>query len=104
MYNPCTPRGKLEFLEWFKIVDMSNDNDWLIIDDRNKLGANILKMFDLNEAIRSLSLIELPLKGIRYTWSNMQAPNPLFGRLECNNPNHFRSNNHYSWQLSRIVD
>jgi hypothetical protein len=34
-----------------------------------------------NEAIRKLRIIELPLSGQQYTWSNMQQ-NPLLERLD----------------------
>ena len=42
------------------------------MDNRNKPGGDINNMFIFNEVIGHLGLIELPLKVIRYTWSNMQ--------------------------------
>jgi hypothetical protein len=69
---------------------MSNDVDWLVVGDfnlyrhpldRNKPGADIADMLMFNEAISSLGLIELPLKGQRFTWTNKQHP-PLLERLD----------------------
>lgn len=62
--------------------------DWLIVgdfnlyrnpEDRNRPGADYAEMLLFNNAISSLGLVELPLKGRRFTWSNKQCP-PL---LEC---------------------
>jgi hypothetical protein len=50
--------------------------------DRNKSGENVSEMLLFNEAISNLGLVDIPLKGIKYTWSNMQD-SPLFQRLDC---------------------
>jgi hypothetical protein len=72
-------------------VDAPDDIDWLILgdfnfirssNDRNKPAANVQEIFSFNEAISSLRQVELPLKGMRFTWSNMQPPNPLLARLD----------------------
>ena len=69
---------------------MPENVDWLIVgdfnlcrspDDRNKPGGNHLDMYLFNEAISSLGLVELPLKGRHFTWSNKQ-PSPLLERLD----------------------
>jgi hypothetical protein len=69
---------------------MPNNMDWLIMgyfnfirkpSDRNKLGGDINGMLLFNEAISNLSLVELPLKGRKFTWSNMQQT-PLLERLD----------------------
>jgi hypothetical protein len=61
---------------------MPDDTDWLIMgdfnfirnpNDRNKPGGNITEMLQFNEAISNLGLIEIPFKGRKFTWSNMQA-------------------------------
>jgi hypothetical protein len=92
IYGPCSSRGKFDFLNWLKGVDTPDDTDWLIIGDfnlirassnRNKPGANMQEIFAFNEAISSLGLVELPLKGMKYTWSNMQPPDPLLVKLDC---------------------
>lgn len=49
--------------------------------DRNKLGGDVNGMLLFNEAINNLGLIELPLKGRKFTWSNMQK-DPLLERLD----------------------
>lgn len=63
---------------------------WLIVGDfnlyrsptdRNKPGGDHHEMYLFNEAISALGLVELPLKGRRFTWSNKQ-PSPLLERLD----------------------
>jgi hypothetical protein len=69
---------------------MHDDVNWLIVgdfnlcrspDDRNRPGGDLAEMFLFNEAISSLVLVELPLKGRRFTWSNKQQC-PLLERLD----------------------
>jgi hypothetical protein len=64
--------------------------DWLIVgdfnlyrspEDRNRPSADFCEIFLFNEAISSLGLVELPLKGKRFTWTNKQHP-PLLERLD----------------------
>jgi len=67
---------------------MPDDIDWLVVgdfnlyknpEDRNKPDADVAEMLLFNNAISMLGLVELPLKGKRFTWSNKQL-SPL---LEC---------------------
>jgi len=60
---------------------MSDQADWLVVgdfnlyrspEDRNRDGADFTEIFMFNEAISALGLIELPLKGKRFTWTNKQ--------------------------------
>jgi hypothetical protein len=90
IYAPCTYSGKRDFLQWFTDIQMPEDVNWLIVgdfnlcrspDDRNRPGGDLSAMFLFNEAISSLGLIELPLKGRCYTWSNKQQT-PLLERLD----------------------
>jgi exonuclease III len=90
IYAPCTPNGKRDFLNWFKHINMPDIFDWLIVgdfnlyrnpEDRNKDGADYAEMLLFNEAISKLGLVELPLKGKRFTWSNKQL-SPLLERLD----------------------
>jgi mannosylglycoprotein endo-beta-mannosidase len=90
IYAPCTSEGKLSFLNWFKNIDMPIDTKWLIVgdfnlmrspDNRNKHGGNLQEMFAFNEAISKLRLVELPLKGCKFTWTNKQH-SPLLERLD----------------------
>lgn len=48
--------------------------------DRNRPGGNASDMYLFNEAISFLGLVELPLKGRRFTWTNKQL-SPLLERL-----------------------
>jgi exonuclease III len=90
VYAPCTPTGKRNFIFWFKNIAMPGHVDWLIVgdfnlyrspEDRNRPGADFSEIFLFNEAISSLGLVELPLKGKRFTWTNKQHP-PLLERLD----------------------
>lgn len=69
---------------------MPTDIEWLIVGDfnlyrnpadRNRPGADVAKMLLFNSAISALCLLELPLKGQRFTWTNKQCP-PLLERLD----------------------
>jgi exonuclease III len=80
IYAPCLPERKLDFLRWFKNIIMPNERPWLIVGDfnlfrrpenRNKPGGDPSMMKAFNEAISKLEVIELPLAGQQYTWSNM---------------------------------
>ena len=41
-------------------------------EDRNKPGGDILEIFAFNEALSTLGVVELPLYGKRFTWTNKQ--------------------------------
>jgi endonuclease/exonuclease/phosphatase family metal-dependent hydrolase len=69
---------------------MVDDTDWIVMGDfnfirnpkdRNKPGGDVTDMLLFNEAISKLGLVELPLKGRQFTWSNMQK-DPLLERLD----------------------
>lgn len=86
IYAPCTPVGKRSFLHWFKNMQMLDSIDWLVVgdfnlyrnlEDRNKPNADYAEMLLFNDAISYLGLIELPLKGRQYTWTNKQLPTVL---------------------------
>lgn len=90
MYGPCEHNDKAEFIDWFSNIHMPPDVDWIIMgdfnfirdpNDRNKPGGDVNEMVLFNEAISNLGLIELPLKGRKYSWSNMQE-NPLLEKLD----------------------
>ena len=78
IYGPCQHKDRNNFIDWFKIQDGIN---WLVLgylnyvrypDNRNRDGGNIIDMLAFSEAISNHTLIEIPLKGKNYTWSNMQ--------------------------------
>ena len=90
VYAPCTYEGKRQFLNWFHSIQMPDEINWLIVgdfnlirrpEDRNKEGGDIQEMYLFNEAINSLGLIEIPLHGRKYTWTNKQTE-PLLERLD----------------------
>jgi hypothetical protein len=69
---------------------MSDNVKWLVVGDfnlirspenRNKEGGNIHEMMAFNDAISRLRLVELPLKGCKYTWTNKHS-SPLLERLD----------------------
>jgi exonuclease III len=90
IYGPYSAERKAIFLDWFSNIDMLEDMDWLVLgdfnfmrkpSDRNKPGGDVNEMLLFNEAISNLGLVELPLKGRKFTWSNMQQE-PLLERLD----------------------
>ncbi|XP_066344156.1 uncharacterized protein [Miscanthus floridulus] len=101
VYGPYTLEGKREFITWLQSLDISNDEDWIILGDfnlyrypenRNREGADINEMFLFNSCISHLGLTKIFLHGKKYTWSNMQNL-PLLERLDW-----VLTNN--SWTLS----
>lgn len=96
IYGPCTSEVKVQFIEWFRDIDMPNDIDWILLGDfnliryphnRNKLGGGVNLMLAFNEAISNLRLTELPLNGQKYTWTNKQE-NPLLQGWIGSSPQH----------------
>jgi hypothetical protein len=90
VYGPCTPEGKLDFIDWIENIQMADGVDWLVVGDfnlirdpynRNKPSVEVNIMLLFNEAISAQGWIELPLDGRKFTWSNKQAF-PLLERLE----------------------
>jgi hypothetical protein len=90
IYAPCTPQGKIDFLNWFSNINMPSDKLWLIVgdfnlicrsEDKNLVGGYINLMLKFNEANSSLDLMEIPLHGLSFTWSNRQRE-PLLQRLD----------------------
>jgi len=69
---------------------MPDTVDWLHVgdfnlyrnpEDRNRPGADFAEMLLFNDAISYLGLVELSLKGRRFTWTNKQHP-PVLERLD----------------------
>jgi hypothetical protein len=90
IYAPCTPHGKIEFINWFSNINMPSDKLWLILRDfnltrrpenRNIARRDLNLMLKFNEAISQLDLMEIPLHGLSFTWSNRQRE-PLLQRLD----------------------
>ena len=64
--------------------------DWIVMGDfnfirspnnRNKPGGDVNQMLLFNEAISNSGLVELPLTGRQFSWSNMQD-NPLLEKSD----------------------
>jgi hypothetical protein len=90
VYGPCDDPARTAFINWFKAHEIPNSINWIFLGDfnfyrslnnRNRLGGNLADTLLFNEAIGHLGLIELPLKGRAYTWSNMQS-DPLLEQLD----------------------
>jgi hypothetical protein len=80
VYGPCDGVARENFVAWLFSLDISDDSLWLILGDfnlylfvenRNSDGANMTDIATFNEIISYLGLIELPIKGRSFTWSNM---------------------------------
>ena len=82
IYGPCSGDARLTFTNWlYDLVIPPPTQDWLLLGDfnyirapenRNKPGGCPSDMCTFNDIMRKLSLIELPIKGRSFTWSNMQ--------------------------------
>jgi hypothetical protein len=56
-------------------------NFYISLSDRNKDGGNMNDIMIFNEIINNLGLMEIPLKGRKFTWSNMQNE-PLLEQID----------------------
>jgi mannosylglycoprotein endo-beta-mannosidase len=90
VYGPCRGIERDNFVSWLYDLNIPPTANWLILGDfnfvrshenRNRGGGDINDMFLFNEVIGHLGLLDLPLKGRNYTWSNMQK-NPLLEQLD----------------------
>lgn len=90
IYGPCQGPPRDEFIQWLYNLDIQFESKWLLLgdfnfmrslDNRNLPGGSVNDIFLFNEVIGHLGLVELPIKGRRYTWSNMQT-NPLLEQID----------------------
>jgi exonuclease III len=104
VYGPCQGPARDDFVQWLNNLQIDDDVNWMImgdfnfyrsVSDRNKDGANMNDIMIFNEIISNLGLLEIPLKGRNFTWSNMQS-DPLLEQIDwvftsanwtCNFPN-----------------
>jgi hypothetical protein len=72
------------------ITYIPTPQNWLVLgdfnfirsqDNRNMPGGDMNGMFIFNEVIGHLGLLELQLKGRKYTWSNKESA-PLLEKLD----------------------
>jgi len=90
VYAPCTEEGRADFVDWIKAQTFPDNESWLVLGDfnmyrtpenRNKEGPSYHDMFLFNSLISFLGWTEIPMHGMRYTWSNMQQQ-PLLEKLD----------------------
>jgi hypothetical protein len=90
VYGPCQGIERDLFVDWLYHLHIPELSNWLLLgdfnfiiyeDNRNRPGGNLNDMFLFNEIIAHLGLLELPLKGRAFTWSNMQEA-PLLEQVE----------------------
>jgi len=90
VYGPCLEPARSTFVSWLLNLDIQDNDNWILIGDfnfyrslenRNRAGGNFQDTQIFNEVIDHLGLVELPLKGRAFTWSNMQS-NPLLEQLD----------------------
>lgn len=88
VYGPCRQPRRDEFVNW--LYNLNIDDLWLFmgefnfyrsLENRNRPGGNFNDALVFNRIISHLGLIELPIKGISFTWSNMQAE-PLMEQID----------------------
>lgn len=90
IYGPCQGIPRDQFVQWFYDLHLDPEENWLLVgdvnfyrstEDRNRGGAHYNDMENFNSIISHHGLVEIPLKGKKYTWSNMQA-SPLLEQLD----------------------
>ena len=90
VYGPCDTMRRDAFVQWLYHIVIPSEDNWLILgdfnfirsaDNRNQPSGDTNDMFIFNEIIDHLGLLELPIKGRSYTWSNMQD-SPLLEQLD----------------------
>lgn len=90
VYGPCRQPARDIFVNWLHNLVIDDDDLWLRLGDfnfyrstenRNRPGGNFNDTLVFNNIINCLGLVELPIKGRSYTWSNMQSP-PLLEQVD----------------------
>lgn len=90
VYGPCRQPARDVFVNWLYQLAIGDDDLWLLMGDfnfyrfaenRNRPGGNFNDTLIFNNIISHLGLIELPIKGRSYTWSNMQD-SPLLEQVD----------------------
>lgn len=88
VYGPCRQPARDLFVNWLYNLDMDEEELWMLVGDFNCYMLKIeVDQGDFNDSlvfnniISHLGLVELPIKGRSFTWSNMQA-NPLLEQID----------------------
>src|SRR4051812_38370101 len=90
VYGSCQGPMRDEFVQWLYDLNIPDGDNMLLLGDfnfirspenRNRPGGDLNDIFLFNEIIGHLGILELPLKGRAFTWSNMQDE-PLMEQLD----------------------
>lgn len=90
VYGPCVDPDRSLFAQWLFDLQIPDNENWILLGDfnfyrsvenKNRAGWDMNDMMIFNNIISNLGLLELPLKGRSYTWSNMQN-SPLLEQLD----------------------
>jgi hypothetical protein len=90
IYRLCNREARDLFVQWLFDLRIPDDEDFLFLGDfnfvrspsnRNKPGGDINDILLFNDFITEQHLTELPIKGRKYMWGNMQD-NPLLEQLD----------------------
>jgi endonuclease/exonuclease/phosphatase family metal-dependent hydrolase len=90
VYGPCRQPARDQFVNWLCNLQIQDEDLWLLMGDfnfyryaenRNRAGGNFHDTLVFNNIISHLLLVELPIKGRSYTWSNMQEV-PLLQQID----------------------
>jgi exonuclease III len=80
IYGPCQGPDRDNFVQWLNNLHLDAEDNWMLagdfnfyrsVSDRNRDGGNMNDIILFNEIISNLGLLEIPLKGRNFTWSNM---------------------------------
>jgi exonuclease III len=80
VYGPYSEPARSTFVSWLRNLDIQDGINWILLGDfnfyrslenRNRSGGNFQDTQIFNDVIDHLGLVELPLKGRAFTWSNM---------------------------------
>jgi hypothetical protein len=90
VYGPCHGERRDMFVQWLYDLHLDSEEDWMLVgdfnfyrssQDRNRGRGNYNDMEIFNSIISHHGLMEIPLKGRNFTWSNMQET-PLLEQLD----------------------
>lgn len=87
---PCHGETRDHFVQWMYDLQIDSEENWMFIGDfnfyrslenKNRVGGNINDINIFSAIFSNHGLMEIPLKGRKYTWSNMQEQ-PLMEQLD----------------------
>jgi hypothetical protein len=90
VYGPYRQPDHDEFVNWLDNLELDEEDLWMFMGDfnfysyaenRNRSGGNFNDSLVFNNIISRRGVIEIPIKGRSFTWSNMQS-SPLLEQLD----------------------